>query len=100
MTKSTCENETRETLVSQNECRRNAAWCERMAFESTSEETRAAWLMMAENWAAMIPYALLREWEETPSPYARARRKANETPAVTGSRSAERSRRKITASPS
>jgi len=90
-----------ETVVSQSECRRNAAWCERMAFESPSEETRAAWLMMAENWMAMIPHALLREWEDTPSPHARARRKASADPALNGAFArAENSARKITLSPS
>jgi hypothetical protein len=46
-----------------------------MALESTDNEAREAWLMMADNWLAIIPHALIREWE-TSSPHARARRKA------------------------
>jgi len=101
MTAPICQSPERETLLSQHECRRKAAWCERMAFESTNQETRTAWLMMAENWTAMIPHALLREWDDTPSPHSRARRKASANPALNGSLAPkEQWRRKATASAS
>lgn len=59
----------------QKACRHNAELCRQMALESTDNEAREAWLMMADNWLAIIPHALIREWE-TSSPHARARRKA------------------------
>ena len=53
------------------EFRSNATHCENRAMKSSCNETRAAWIMMAESWTALIPHGLVREWERTPSPYAR-----------------------------
>jgi len=57
------------------ECRLRAALCRKMAAQTVNNESWTAFLMMADTWMALIPQALLREWEENPSPFAFSRRK-------------------------
>jgi hypothetical protein len=54
----------RRSVVQQHEdYRRNAMFCGAMAMRTADHDARALWMMMQENWTAMIPPALLVEWE-------------------------------------